>query len=86
MSHDQGGAHLLPQIRRPATKKALREALLADPASVRLVTTSAFGGFAGRATELPAGLTFNVVGPDPYRKRSWYASVERKADGSVTCK
>lgn len=86
MRHDQGGAHLLPQVRRPLTKRALREALAGDASAVRLVTTSAFGGFAGRATELPPDLSFVVVGPDPYRKRSWYASVQRKADGSITCK
>lgn len=61
---------------RPRTKKALREALATAPGSVIFDTTAAFNPFAHyRATEIPAGVTLSVVGPDPYAKRSWYASV-----------
>jgi hypothetical protein len=48
------------------TKKALKEAV---GTPLRYVETSMFG-----AEYKPDG-EFCVVGPDPYRKRSWYATV-----------
>lgn len=72
MAYEQGGCD--PRF---ATKKALREAIK-EGREVYLYSTSAFGGWSGSAKELPEGTTFTVVGPDPERRRSWYASVTRK--------
>jgi hypothetical protein len=72
---------------RPATKKALREALAADPDGVYLEATSLFGDeYDGPATGLPVGRTAYLVGPDPYRKRVWYAALTRKKDGTLSLK
>lgn len=74
--HDQGGAFISGN--RPKTKKVLKEAYTAGK-EIILDSTSAFGpAFYGSAEDLKEGDNFVVVGPDPYRKRNWYASVERK--------
>lgn len=60
------------------TKKALKAALV-SPLAVEFYETSL-----GRehltytANSLPAGAKMQVVGPDPYRSRKWYATVEVK--------
>ena len=60
----------------PKTKKALREAMQADPASVTFYATSMFdSGAQYSGDDLPAGKKLSVVGPNPYEKRSWYATV-----------
>jgi hypothetical protein len=75
---------------RPRTKKALREALAADPDSVRFDQTSLVPGGAIndgadiRGSELPVGPRFAVTGPDPYIRRRWYATV-CAVNGEVTC-
>lgn len=71
---------------RIKTKKRLKELLVADPKSVRFDKTALFDG-AGTVTvaELSPGTTLSVVGPDPFRKRSWYASVQ-VVNGKVTVK
>lgn len=81
MSYEQGGAEGV------ATKKDLKSAALTRPGLLYLYSTSAVGdgGWSGYAATLPEGVTFNVVGPDPYRSRKWYASVTRKGD-KVTVK
>ena len=64
--------------RRAASKKALREA---DPATVELEATSAFGNeYGGPLSDAPHG-KYNVVGPDPYRDRRWYATITVDAKG-----
>lgn len=72
--------------RRPATKKALRDALTADPGLVQFDSTSMMGPRAGdiiSATVADIGTDkMSVVGPDPYTKRNWYATVE-VANGKV---
>lgn len=69
---------------RIPTKKALRDALKATPADVAFDGTSFMGPqFSGRGTEIPEGFTLQVCGPDPYSKRSWYASVTRTAAGII---
>lgn len=69
---------------RPASKKAIREAILADASSVYIENTSPiFGGYDGPVSELPVGKRINFVGPDPYRKRVFYGSLERKGDKVV---
>jgi len=49
------------------TKKALKESI-GKP--LNYIETSAFGA------EYKDDGTLTVVGPDPYRKRNWYATVE----------
>lgn len=81
---------------RPASKRALREAL-ASGAEVSFDTTSAFGptemitapGFSDAVVaftgsrRLVRGEKLSVVGPDPYSNRKWYATVEITAAGTV---
>lgn len=67
---------------RPKTKKALKEAVAANLQSVELEATSVFGNeFGGSLANAPDG-KYYVVGPDPYRKRSWYAQIVKQG-GSV---
>jgi hypothetical protein len=65
---------------RIKSKKALKEALSQDPASVVFDGTSPMGPqqFCRPATvaSLPEGYTLSVSGPDPYAKRTWDASVK----------
>lgn len=72
---------------RPATKKALREAIAADPSRVTFEATSLFGDeYDGPADGLPDGVTVYVTGPDPYRRRNWYAAVQRGKGGTLVVK
>ena len=67
---------------RPATKKALREAIAAMPAAVRLEATSMFGNeYDGPITDAPDG-RYTVVGPGPYTSRKWYANITVR-DGQI---
>jgi hypothetical protein len=80
---------------RPASKKALREAIAAwnasptEAPSLRFDSTAAMGPLAGEditAHDLVtkhSGHVLQVVGPDPYRKRNWYASVEVRVGGKL---
>jgi hypothetical protein len=61
--------------RRPVSKKAIREALAADPATVEVESTSMFGGYSGPVSDLPAGRSVTFVGPDPYRARKFYGTI-----------
>jgi hypothetical protein len=61
---------------RPATKKALKDAVKDNPASVWFYGTSPMGPACPRTlAELAPGTTLTVAGPDPYNSRKWYASV-----------
>jgi hypothetical protein len=63
---------------RVGTKKVLRETMRLDPSLVTFDRTSEMGPDAPwtfTGDQLPPGLTLSVVGPDPYRRRSWYATV-----------
>lgn len=60
------------------TKKALRDAVTTDPASVWVYSTDMYGTpYNGPLADMPTdpALVFSVVGPDPFRARTWYASV-----------
>ena len=60
---------------RPASKKAIKEAITADPSRVRLEATSMFGNeYGGPVSEAPAG-SYPFVGPDPYRDRKFYGTI-----------
>jgi len=82
----QGGA----EFSGKRTKAQLKRVIAEDPAAVYLYDTTApiLGGpkWEGTADTLPADTTFNVVGPDPFTDRSWYASVYRGRDGVVRVK
>lgn len=56
------------------TKKALKEAV---GSPLRYIETSMFG------LEFKAPGDNTVVGPDPYTKRSWFATVTVDADGII---
>jgi hypothetical protein len=69
------------------TKGRLKELIGLNPASVYLYDTSASGSkFNGTVDKLPVGIVFNVIGPDPYSKRDWYASIERDRFGTIRVK
>lgn len=73
--------------KRPKSKTALKTALKDAPETVRFDCTAAVGPDAGRSdimgNDLPAGDTLTVCGPDPYTKRSWYASVSLNSKGGI---
>jgi len=69
---------------RAASKKALREALRDNPASVRFDATTAIGPDVGAeftGDALPQDRMLVVVGPNPYNARNWYANVELTGKG-----
>jgi hypothetical protein len=69
---------------RPQSKKAMKDALKADPTAIRFEGTAIHGpAFEGTADEIPIGVSLSVVGPDPFTSRRWYATVTRTATGSV---
>ena len=69
---------------RPKSKKAVKEALARNPASVWIEATSLFGNeYDGPASEMPEGKTIYFVGPDPYTRRNFYGTITRKGDKMV---
>jgi hypothetical protein len=63
-----------------STKKALKDSVSTDPENVYVYGTSAFFGFTNRCvTELDKSDKYQVVGPDPYTSRKWYATIEYSA-------
>ena len=70
-------------MHRPKTKKELKAAIAADPATVELEATSMFGNeYGGPLADAPAG-SYYVVGPDPYTSRKWYASIKVDSAGAI---
>jgi hypothetical protein len=70
------------------TKKALKALIAATPAKVILYSTDAMGPNYRRtwsADKLDIGVKYSVTGPNPYKSRKWYATIERTATG-VTVK
>lgn len=67
------------------TKKALREAVAAEGANrVGVFGTSVFGNeVANTVADLANNPAAVIVGPDVYSKRSWYARVKVKTDGTI---
>lgn len=60
---------------RPATKKAVKEAIATRPDTVQLEATSAFfDEFDGLISEAPDGC-YTFVGPDPYTSRKFYGAI-----------
>jgi hypothetical protein len=73
---------MTPMGRRLPTKKSLKEAVENDSVAFDQTAMLQSGRVPGifELKELPEGVVLSVVGPDPYEKRSWYASVERTGD------
>ena len=71
---------------RPKSKREVRDAVIADPSSVRIEGTELYGrDYDGRVSDAPVG-AYLFVGPDPYRARKFYGTVEVRADGTVRVK
>lgn len=70
------------------TKAELRRLVSDDPDNVYFYTTSEMGNqFNGRLSELHSDTALTVVGPDPYNRRDWYATIgKNKQTGKVTVK
>jgi hypothetical protein len=82
ITHIQGGADFQCTGRR--TKKALKTLIETDASKVYLYATSSMGPqFSGKASDLPEDAEFNVVGPDPYTKRDWYATIKYGVKGKL---
>ena len=85
MAHINTGAYV--DGRRPASKAALRRAVVDNLSAVTFDVTALFGPYVGMylaATPADIGADqLSVVGPDPYRSRRWYATVEVGRDGRV---
>lgn len=83
MSYINVGAKLRDGTNVP-TKKALRDALSQDLASVTFYNTSpmgpAFRGHVGNLADEATVLT--ICGPDPYNRRNWWSNIKIK-DGKV---
>ena len=63
------------QDHRPKSKKAIKEAIAADPSRVQVEATSMFGNeYDGPLSEMPDG-RISFVGPDPYTKRNFYGTI-----------
>ena len=61
------------------TKKNLKQLIATVPEEVRLESNAMFPPFySGVASEVNEGHKFTVVGPDPYKSRKWYATVEKR--------
>lgn len=83
ITHVQGGADFTCLGKK--TKTALKKTIAENPHSVYLYATSSMGPqYSGPADMLPEDMEFLVVGPDPYNKRDWYASVKRGVRGKLT--
>lgn len=69
------------------SKKALRDAVAAEGAdNVGVFGTSLFGNETASTVADLAGTSAVIVGPDVYNRRTWYANVARKADGTIVIK
>lgn len=67
---------------RPASKKAVKEAVAAG-AVVSLEATSFFGNeYDGPIGEAPDG-TYTFVGPDPERNRKYYGTITKSGEKVV---
>ena len=65
---------------RPRSKKQVKETVATDSARVLLEATSLFGNeYDGPVSEAPDG-KYYFVGPDPYRKRNFYGTIEKLGD------
>lgn len=79
----QGGARVKLEGKN-FTKTLLKARIKEDPSKVMLFSTSNMGPtFTDSADKLPVGVKFLVVGPNPYSKRDWYATVKVGRNGKL---
>jgi hypothetical protein len=65
---------------RPASKKAVKEAIAANPNKVDIEGTSMFGNpYSGPVSGAPNG-QYHFVGPDPYTNRKFYGTITVAGD------
>lgn len=65
---------------RPKSKKEVKEAIAANPASVSLEATSVFGNeYDGSIVDAPDG-KYTFVGPDPCNNRKFYGTITKKGE------
>jgi hypothetical protein len=70
---------------RPKSKKAVKEAIAAGVATVRVEATSWFGNeYDGNLAYAPDG-AIAFVGPDPFTKRNFYGTIV-VSNGKATVK
>jgi len=70
---------------RPKSKKEIKECVTRGHA-VYIEATSLFGNeYDGHLRHLPEGKVIYFVGPDPYTKRNFYGTIEKK-NGKVVVK
>lgn len=63
---------------RPKSKKAIREAIESNPATVDVEATSWHGDeYGGSLSDAPDGTMIVFVGPDPYRNRKFYGTITK---------
>lgn len=68
------------RVRRPKSKKEVRELAASDPQAISIEGTSMFNPWSGFATEIPDGTQIHFVGPDPYTSRKFYGTIQRNGD------
>jgi hypothetical protein len=75
--------------KRPKSKAEIKDMVMgnakkgieATPGNVSVECTSMFpGGFDGNITNMNVGQKVTFVGPDPYKKRTFYGSIKRLPD------
>ena len=65
--------------KRPASKKAVKEAMSTEPGIVSIEATSVFGNeYDGPADHLPEGVSVTFVGPGPYTSRKFYGVIKKQ--------
>ena len=68
------------RVRRPKSKKEVKELAATSPVDISIEGTSMFDPWSGYATEIPEGTKIAFVGPDPYTKRNFYGTISRSGD------
>lgn len=69
---------------KPPTKKRLKEVAASMPTQVEFYDTSQIDpNDIIRLDQLATDVKLSVVGPDPFTKRTWYATIERTRTGEL---
>lgn len=69
------------------TKKALKELIQTNDTDLEFFSTDAFGENVNKVWNLDSLDTivkYTVTGPNPYKLRKWYATVEKLPNGRIT--
>lgn len=68
-------------VRRPKSKKEVREAIARDPYGIIVENTSIYGGAVQQPGQMENGDVVTFVGPDPYTSRVFYGNIVKTAKG-----